>query len=83
MVLTAGNNYSSTVTVTAIDDLVVDGDILFTIITEPAVSNDGAFSGFNSVDINGYALDNDVAAVVPPTPVPGLNTSTIILLILI
>jgi|GEM_PF-6327494 len=82
VVLTAGNSYSSTVTVTALDDLVVDGDLPFTITTDPAISMAMSFSGFDPVDINGFALDNDVVAAIPPTPVPGLNASTIILLIL-
>ncbi len=57
--LNAGNSYSSSVTVTAVDDMVVNGDVPFTIITAPAVSGDPSYDGFNPVDIIGMRLEND------------------------
>lgn len=60
--LNAGNGYSSTVTVTANDDMVANGDRTFSITTDAAVSADAGFQGINPVDINGMVLDNDSAS---------------------
>ncbi|MBI2933792.1 MAG: hypothetical protein HYY16_19280, partial [Planctomycetes bacterium] len=58
-----------TVTVTGINDTVVDGDIGYTIVTGPATSADAAYSGLNAVDISVTNLDDDV------TPLPAISLS--------
>jgi hypothetical protein len=63
VVLNAGNGYSATVTVTAIDDAAADGNVPFSITTAAATSADAAFNGLDPADIDGYADDNDVAAI--------------------
>lgn len=60
--LTAGNGYSSSVTVTANDDMVANGDRTFSITTDTAVSADAGYQGMNPVDINGMVLDNEIAS---------------------
>lgn len=76
VVLNAGNGYAATFDVTAVDDTNIDGDQPFTVVVDPAVSADLNYSGQNLSDINGVALDNDVAAPPPApaqvTPVPTL-----------
>lgn len=66
--LTAGNGYSATFDITAVDDAAVDGDLAFTVTTDPAVSADGAFSGLDSDDATGTAVDND-------TPAPAVGSA--------
>ncbi len=77
VILTAGNGYVATFDVTAVDDTNIDGDQPFTVVVDPAVSADPGYSGQNLSDINGVALDNDVAAPPPApaqvTPVPTLS----------
>jgi hypothetical protein len=65
VVLTAFNGYSETVTISAIDDTVVDGEQAFSITTAASVSGDPSFYNIDPLDISGFADDNDVAAVVP------------------
>ncbi|GAB0151008.1 IPTL-CTERM sorting domain-containing protein [Marinobacterium sp. BA1] len=76
VILTAGNGYAATFNVTAADDTNIDGDQPFTVVVDPAVSADLSYSGQNLSDINGVALDNDVATPPPApaqvTPVPTL-----------
>ena len=76
VILTAGNSYEATFNVTAVDDTNIDGDQPFTVVVDPAVSADPSYSGQNLSDINGVALDNDVAAPPPApaqvTPIPTL-----------
>ncbi|MET4162674.1 P pilus assembly chaperone PapD [Marinobacterium sp. MBR-111] len=76
VILAAGNGFEATFNVTAVDDTNIDGDQPFTVVVDPAVSLDINYSGQNLSDINGVALDNDVAAPPPApaqvTPVPTL-----------
>jgi hypothetical protein len=84
VVLTAGNGYSTTFTVTALDDVIVDGDIAFSITTDPALSIDLAYDGINPFDVNGFAQDDDVLAPpAPATPLPTLSQWSQILLLLL
>ncbi|MCF6324839.1 MAG: FG-GAP-like repeat-containing protein [Gammaproteobacteria bacterium] len=55
------------VTITGVDDAILDGNIAYTIITAPAVSSDPSYNNFNPADVEVTNHDND------------LNTSTIIL----
>ena len=64
LTFTAANwNQAQTVTVTGVDDAVVDGNIPYTIITAPAVSTDPNYSGRNSADVAVTNNDNDTAGV--------------------
>jgi hypothetical protein len=56
------------VTVTGVDDVTVDGDIDYTIMTAPATSADGLYNGFDASDVQVTNTDNDtVALVVTPS----------------
>ncbi len=48
-----------TVTITCVDDDVVDGDITYTIITAPANSDDPNYDGEDAVDVSVTNLDDD------------------------
>jgi hypothetical protein len=50
-----------TVTVTGMDDIDADGDITYTIITEPAVSDDLDYGGLEVADVAVTNLDNEMA----------------------
>lgn len=54
------------VTVTGVNDAVQDGNIVYTVITAPAVSTDSAYSGYNALDVIGTNLDDDLARVIIP-----------------
>jgi hypothetical protein len=56
-------NTAQTVTVTGVDDPVDDGDVSYTIITAPAISEDTNFSGVNAPDVSVLNLDNDSTPV--------------------
>ena len=60
-----------TVTVTGVDDLVVDGDIPFSILTAPAMSTDPLYSGMDASDVLVTNLDDDTAGITV-TPTSGL-----------
>lgn len=68
IVLNSSNMYSTTVDITAVDDMTVDGDVDVTITTEVASSTDGNFNGIDPVDIQFRALDLAVAPPAPATP---------------
>lgn len=62
LTLTSANwNVPQTVTVTGIDDAVVDGDIAFSIITGAVTSSDVAYSSINPDDVAVTNTDNDAA----------------------
>ena len=48
-----------TVTITGVDDSLVDGDILYTILTDAAVSADTDYLGLNPEDVSVTNIDND------------------------
>ena len=54
-------NQAQTVTVTGVDDSVVDGDKTYTIVTNPAVSADSNYSGLNAADVRVTNSDNDAS----------------------
>jgi hypothetical protein len=51
-----------------------DGDVAYTIITSPAVSGDGNYSGVNPSDVSVTNNDNDTAGITV-TPTSGLVTT--------
>lgn len=67
-------NVAQTVTVTAVNDLVADGDFVNTVFTDAAVSADGTYSGMDASNVMVTHTDNDSASVTV-TPTSGLVTS--------
>jgi hypothetical protein len=62
------------VTVTGVDDLVIDGAVSYTILTAPAVSADPAYGGLDGADAQAANQDDDVAGIAV-TPTAGLVTT--------
>jgi hypothetical protein len=61
---TAANwNAAQTVTVTGLDDLIDDGDIVFTVITAAAASGDAKYHGMNASDVMVTNVDDDTAGI--------------------
>jgi hypothetical protein len=56
-------NTPQTVTVNGVDDVLVDGNIAYTIVTAAAVSTDTNYHGFNVADANVTNNDNDGQSV--------------------
>ena len=48
-----------TVTVTGVDDTIVDGDQLLTIVLDACTSTDPQYSGYNPRDVTVINRDND------------------------
>ncbi len=53
-------NITQTVTVSGVNDAVVDGDIAYTFVLAAAVSSDPNFQGLNPADVSVVNLDDDV-----------------------
>ncbi len=51
-----------TITVTGVDDAIIDGDQAYSILTDPAVSTDPAFNGLDADNVSVNNRDNDVSA---------------------
>ncbi|MGA9397399.1 MAG: Calx-beta domain-containing protein [Anaerolineaceae bacterium] len=64
-----------TVTVTGVDDLVDDGDIAFTIITEHVACTDPAYNGLDVSDVAVTNMDDD-APNTPPVAMPDTYSTT-------
>ncbi len=67
-------NAPQTVTVTGVDDFIADGDQPYTIITDPAVSADPHYRGFDAADVQGVNRNRDVAGITV-SPTSGLVTT--------
>lgn len=63
-----------TVTVTGVNDTVVDGAVAYAIVTAPAVSGDAAYEGLDASDVSVANTDDDVASIVV-SPTSGLVTT--------
>lgn len=64
LVFTTTNwNQVHVVTVTGVDDLLVDGNQPFTIVTAPATSTDPAYNGLDAPDLAAINIDNETAQV--------------------
>jgi hypothetical protein len=60
LVFTPGNfSQFQTVTIIGLDDTILDGDQLYTILTAPCTSTDPAYSGLNPNDVSVINRDND------------------------
>jgi gliding motility-associated-like protein len=70
-------NAPQTVTVTGVDDYIVDGDITYTINIGPASSSDTYYNGIDPNDITLQNIDNDVAGVyINPTSLTTSESGT-------
>src|SRR5205814_396504 len=67
-------NTPQTVTVTGVNDFVVDGSVAYTIVTAPATSADTHYNGLNASDVTVTNTDNDTAGITV-TPTSGLTTT--------
>src|SRR5439155_21622480 len=67
-------NVAQTVTVTGVDDALLDGPIAYTIVTAPAVSTDPNYNGLDTVDVAVTNIDNDQAGITV-NPTSGLETT--------
>ena len=63
-----------TVTITGVNDFLIDGDVAFTIVTLPVTSSDPKYSGVNPPDVSATNLDNDAAGFIV-SPLSGLTTT--------
>ena len=61
-------NVARTVTVTGVDDTIIDGHQVFDIITSPAASMDPAYAGLDPDDVEVTNLNNDHANVIVQSP---------------
>ncbi len=67
-------NTAQTVTVTGVDDAIVDGDVVYNIITAAATSTDASYNGMNAADVSVTNTDNDSAGITI-NPTAGLITT--------
>ncbi len=67
-------NVAQIITVTGVDDQIVDGDVPYSIITSNAISTDSIYNAMPVPDVSGINLDNDVAGITV-TPTSGLTTT--------
>jgi hypothetical protein len=67
-------NSAQTITVTGANDFMVDGNVVYNVITAAATSTDGNYSGMNASDVSVTNTDNDVAGITV-APTSGLNTT--------
>ena len=61
-------------TVTGVDDDVVDGDVAYTIVTAAASSSDSAYNGLDADDVSVTNSDDDAAGITV-SPTSGLITT--------
>jgi len=71
---TANWNTTQTVTVTGVDDAIMDGNVAYTIITAPATSGDSNYNNLNAADVSVTNNDDDTAGITV-TPTSGLVTT--------
>jgi uncharacterized delta-60 repeat protein len=59
------SNWSTpqTVTITGVNDTLVDGNIAYNVVTAAASSTDSKYNGLNPADVSATNLDNDVATL--------------------
>jgi hypothetical protein len=73
------------VTITGVDDKVDDGDIIYSIVTAPAVSKDALYNGYDAANAPVTNLDDDTANVIispasgHTTEAGGIVTFTVVL----
>ena len=62
-IVLSANKLEQTVTVTALDDFIDDGDVSVIITTGAAISQDPDYNGLTSLDVTVVNIDNDEAGV--------------------
>jgi hypothetical protein len=69
LTFTAANwNQAQSVTVTGVDDVLADGDVVYQVVTSPAASADPSYNGLDPADATVTNVDNDVAGfTIDPT----------------
>src|SRR5258705_10634371 len=67
-------NVAQTVSVTVVNELIVDGNIAYSIVTAPATSADPVYNNLNASDVSVTNTDNDVAGI-NVSPASGLKTA--------
>ncbi len=73
LTLTAANwNVPQAVTVTGVDDALIDGDVAYTILLAPAASADPAYNGLDAADVAATNIDDDA----PGVTVSGISPAT-------
>ncbi len=78
-------NVGQVVTVTGVDDLLDDGDVVFSVVTAATASADAAFNGLNPADVSVTNTDNDASGITvsaitgPTTEAGGTATFTVVL----
>lgn len=60
-------NVPQTVTITGVDDAVIDGAVAYTIVLGAATSADGTYNGLDPADVSVSNQDNDGGITVAPT----------------
>ncbi|MBX7104105.1 MAG: hypothetical protein K1X57_08480, partial [Gemmataceae bacterium] len=74
LTFTPGNwNIPQVVTVSGVEDAVIDGNRSYLIVSSPAVSADLAYQGYNPPDVACLNLDNDSVAPYAPVTVSGVT----------
>ncbi len=74
LTFTPGNwNTPQTVTVRGVNDVLVDGDIAYTIVTAPAVGGGVAYNGMNAADVSVTNIDSPPLGPVQTTDFAGLS----------
>ena len=58
---TSNWNVPRTITVTGVNDFIVDGNVAYSIVTGPATSTDTGYSGFNAEDVSLVNLNDDTS----------------------
>jgi len=56
-------NAPQTVTITGVDDAILDGNQPYFIITDPAISTDTDYDGLDSINVSLKNIDNDTAGI--------------------
>ncbi len=75
LVFTVGNwNVPQTVTVTGVNDSLVDGNVVYSVVTAAATSTDPKYNGLNPSDVSVTNTDDDVPGITV-TPTSGLTTT--------
>ena len=82
LTFTAANwNIAQTVTISGVDDLLIDGNQSYSIVLAPATSSDANYNGLNPNDVTVVNNDNDLPLInittSPQTVVEGLATSQV------
>ena len=75
LVFTPTNLGPQTVTVTGLDDALVDGPITYNVVLAAATSGDGCYDGMDPADVQVTNQDDDSAGIIVNAPVGGLSTS--------